>query len=616
MLMDALREKTKLILLIVLLAFVGFIFFDWGMQGSAGRRAPSGAIAKVNGRDITYDAYRQRRQLIIQNFEARTGRAPEYADLEAIEDETWAMLLREALIQQQIEKLGIKVSDSELYEILRTAPPSFLRGDPRFQNEEGEFDPVRYGQALADPTIDWLPVETYLRATVPASKLETYIGLNARVTSAEVHERFLALNEKAQVRFVNSSPAGVELPDGAVGEADLRAYYEAHTEDFRVGEQAILEYVRIPKTPSAADSAEVREDLENIRAMIVDGTSSFAEEAKRWSEDPSAEQGGDLGFFRRGDMTEEFERVAFSLDPGEVSEVFLTPFGYHILKVEEKKTEGKQELVRARHILLKVEASNTTLHQAQNRLDDFQEALQDGADFAAAAKELGLEVETTEPFEQGSYVPGIGFVRVANQFAFLAEPGDVRTDLVENEDNFFAVRLVRRLPERILSFDEVEDRVKSLAEMEKRRELAREKLAAAIRETDGSLAAIAKAMDAAIDTTVEFSRESFVPGVGRRNAVLAAAFTLEPGVPSGLLETDRGYYVAEVLHRTPADIAQLPEQQNQIRQQLLAEKRQRMISAWLEQLMLNAEIIDYRTGRGEEWKPDAGTLQYIRVTQA
>ena len=616
MLMDALREKTKLILLIVLLAFVGFIFFDWGMQGGAGRPAPSGAIAKVNGRDITYDAYRQRRQLIIQNFEARTGRAPEYADLESIEDETWAMLLREALVQQEIEKLGIKVADSELYEILRTAPPPFLRGDPRFLNEDGEFDPVRYGQALADPTIDWLPVETYLRATVPASKLETYVGMNARVTSAEVRERFLTVNEKAKIRFAVSSPAAVVLADDAVGEAEMRAYYGAHAEDFRVGEQAVLEYVAIPKTPSAADSADVREDLGNIRAMIVEGASGFAEEAKRWSEDPSGERGGDLGFFRRGDMTEDFERVAFSLDPGDVSEVFATPFGYHIVKVEEKKTEGGEELVRARHILLRVEASNTTLRQAQSRLDDFQDALEDGSGFAAVAEGLGLAVETTEPFERGSYVPGIGFLRIANQFAFLAEPGDVRTDLVENEDNLFAVRLARRLPERILPYEEVADRVASLVEMEKRRELARQRLADAIRDTDGSLMAVGAALDVEIDSTAEFSRESFVPGVGRRNAVVAAAFSLDPGVPSGLLETDRGFYVVEVLERTPADIALLAEQEVQIRQQLLVEKRQRLISAWLEHLMIEAEIIDYRTGRGEEWAPDAETLQYLRVAQA
>ncbi len=144
---------------------------------------------------------------------------------------------------------------------------------------------------------------------------------------------------------------------------------------------------------------------------------------------------------------------------------------------------------------------------------------------------------------------------------------------------------------------------------ERRRERARERIEAAV-SASSDLAGIAESLGGVVDTTAEFHREAFVPGVGRRNSFVAAAFLLSPGQTSDILETDRGYYVLEVLERIPADEEGFTQQRDMIRQQLLLQKRRSLITAWTEKLIREAEILDYRTGRGVVWEPDPELFRY------
>lgn len=616
MIMSSMREKTKVVLFVVLLAFVGFIFFDWGMNASGTGGPREGVVGKVNGEDITADAYRRMRAQMAQSFEQRTGRPPEIADNDALDEETWVALVRETLVQQQIEKYGVSISDAEILELLRTNPPEEIRA--QFMNEQGEFDVAAYQSALTNPALaaQWASVENYLRAMLPADKIQNYVGLNARVTTAEVHDRFVARNEKAKVRYVASLTATASAPESDVGEAALRAYYDAHLDDWAVGPRAVLEYVRIPKAPSAADSATTRSDLEVLRDDIVKNGQDFADVARTWSDDTSAERGGDLGTFGRGDMVPEFEKVAFSLPVGQVSEVFQSPFGFHIVKVDERKTEAGKETVHARHILLRVEASNETLREASDRLDDFLAAVhEDDEDWAKAAADAGLTVERTPPFESGNPIPGIGLSRAAERFAFSATPGESTQEPVEDEIALWAFRLVERKPAGTAPFEDVKDRVVAAATEAARRDAARQRLESALAASGGtvtSLDALAKAMGAGVDTTAEFTRDSFIPGVGRRDAFVATAFALDPGETSGVVETERGFFVVQSLARIAADESQFAEQQPDLRRQLLMEKRQALITAWVEQLVRESKIVDFRSGKGVEWQPDASMFSYLR----
>jgi parvulin-like peptidyl-prolyl isomerase len=612
MVMSVLREKIRIIILVTLAAFVGLIFFDWGMQGGGGGGGPSqpNVIAKVNGRDISYDAYRQTRMNTLALFEQRTGRTAEFADLDAIEDDTWLQLIQEAVLREEIAAHDIKVSDAEILAIMRTNPPDFVRAG--FTDQDGQFDAVRYSQALADPAWapQWAAVENEIRIALPVSKLQNFVSLNVRVTSSEVRDLFLAQNEKVKVDYVASLPSSVQLPDDAVSDDDLKDFYRDNEGDFQVGRQAVLELVKVSKAASAQDSADVRADLEDVRQMAVEGIDDFATIASRYSDDPSSERGGDLGLIARGDMPKALEDVAFATDVGAISEVFASPFGYHILKVEERTNEDGADRVRVRHVLMRVEPSNTTLRDASDRIGDFLDTVAEGGDFRASADELRLEVETTPPFERDSFIPGLGLLRAAHRFAFFSEIGDATTEPIEDANWLYAFRLVDMKDPRTRPFDEVQEALRVRVSEEKRRAVARENLENAIAAGDGSLAEIADALGGAVASTAEFSRESFVPGVGRRNQFVATAFSLPANTVSDLVDSDRGFYVIEVTEIIPADEADFVEQQDGLRQGILLRKRQAYFSAWLEEKVATAEVVDFRSGKGADWKPNESVLTY------
>ena len=614
MIMTSMREKTKVVLFAVLIAFVGFIFFDWGMNLSRNQGPRAGLVGKVNGEDITSETYRRMRMQMAQTFEQRNGRAPELADNDALDEQTWVSLVREKLVQQQIAKYGITISDAEILEMLRTNPPDEVRA--QFTNEKGEFDVAAYQSALSNPALatQWAGVENYLRSILPADKIQNYVGLNARVTSAEVHDRFLARNEKVKARYAASLPANVQLPEDATSDERLHAYYEAHLPEYTVGERAILEYVQIPKMPSAADTAATKEDLQQLHDDIVLRGQDFAEVAKSWSDDNSAANGGDLGTFGHGAMVPEFDKVAFATPVGQVSDVFLSPFGFHILKVESRQTEAGKETVHARHILLKIEVSNETDRAASDKIDDFLAAVnEDKKDWSKAAGDAGLTIERTPAFARGEPIPGIGLNRAAERFAFSSEPGESSKEPVEDETAYWAFRLVQRLPAGTAAFDDVKDRVLTALTEEARRGIARQRLEDAIAQAGpGSVDALAKAMGAPVDTTVEFTRDSFVPGVGRRDAFVAEAFALAPGETSGLVDSDRGFYVIQSMARIAADESQFEAQKADLRRQILVEKRQALITAWIEDLVRSAKIVDFRSGQAVDWKPDPSLFAYNR----
>lgn len=129
-----------------------------------------------------------------------------------------------------------------------------------------------------------------------------------------------------------------------VTDDDINLYYKAHQEEFRTPEMVRARHIliKVDKSASNDDKAKARSKAEDILKRIKAGE-DFAKLASEFSEDPgSKNKGGDLGFSPKGRMVPDFEKVAFSLKPGEVSDIVETPFGFHIIKVEEKK-ESIQE---------------------------------------------------------------------------------------------------------------------------------------------------------------------------------------------------------------------------------------------------------------------------------
>lgn len=124
-----------------------------------------------------------------------------------------------------------------------------------------------------------------------------------------------------------------------VTEDETKIFYKAHMEDFMKPEMVRARHIliKVDKSASDEDKRKAKEKAEELLKKIKAGE-DFAKLASEFSDDPgSKKKGGDLGFFTKGRMVPEFEKVVFSMKPGEISDVFETPFGFHIVKVEERK---------------------------------------------------------------------------------------------------------------------------------------------------------------------------------------------------------------------------------------------------------------------------------------
>lgn len=180
----------------------------------------------------------------------------------------------------------------------------------------------------------------------------------------------------------------------SVSEEEMREFFEAQRAS--LGERpASLRFTQIVFEPEASDSASgtALARAQEIRQMLVSGEQDFETLAERFSQDPgSAQQGGDLGWFRRGDMVPEFADVVYAMQPGQISPVVKTPFGYHIIRLD--RVRGAER--KARHILIRAEVSSADLEDMRARAREAAAELRDGASIEELRQRYGIEEQTSD----------------------------------------------------------------------------------------------------------------------------------------------------------------------------------------------------------------------------
>jgi peptidyl-prolyl cis-trans isomerase SurA len=176
----------------------------------------------------------------------------------------------------------------------------------------------------------------------------------------------------------------------SVSNKEVRDFYQAYKDSIPDQPESIkLSHILLEIKPGQSTLDSLKKKAEMVLDLVKKGE-DFAKLAEEYSDDPSSKNGGDLGFFKKGDMIEKFEKAAFSLNPGETSDVVETEFGYHIIKVEEKK----DDLVHARHILILVRPSREDTIRVEDLADTLYDKLLKGADFEELAKEYSADEES------------------------------------------------------------------------------------------------------------------------------------------------------------------------------------------------------------------------------
>jgi peptidyl-prolyl cis-trans isomerase D len=591
--LKTMRQNTKIILWIILIAFVGTIIFAWGMNVTGRRQGGSDTIGVINGQKISFQQFYRAFQNLYTQTQERMDQQIDLETFRRLRDETWNQIVNQILLAEEIEKRNITVTDEELLHYIRNNPPPYIMSNEALQTD-GRFDPQKYAQVLADPRYDWRPLENQYRAMIPMQKLQNLITATVRVTDAEVLEEFIETHEKVQARYVSFQPGKYTVDEEDFTEAAIERYYREHQEDFQQPRQADLDYVFLEKTPGPSDEDSARAELSLIRERILAGE-DFAELAEVFSQGPTAEKGGDLGFFGRGDMDSVFEATAFALEEGEISEPIRSAFGWHIIKAEEKRMVAGEEQVRARHILVKVYPGPETLEILSQRIEEVAQRAEE-VGLQKAAEELGMEVKQTGFFREGSgFVPGLGRASDAVLYAFSKKPPDVGGPY-ENETGVYVVSLREHQEAGVPPLEEITERVRTGLKRERQRKRAKQhaqEFQGLLKETE-DLAQAASQAEADLEQTELFAQRDYVPGIGQMNEFVGTAFGLPEGRISDLVETSRGFYFLEVIAREEADVEQFEEQKETLRVDLLRQKQNQAYSDWFESIRAEAEIKDYR----------------------
>jgi peptidyl-prolyl cis-trans isomerase D len=359
------------------------------------------------------------------------------------------VLIERAILAMEGDAMGLAVPKSEI----ETLALSYFRGP------DGRFD-----QAVFEDQVEyeWGNQRNFIneqRVSLLASKMALLIHGGARVSEGEVRVALAQRLEEVRIAFVVLDAA--EPPEGfEVAEADLQAFlggreaeaqalYDARSDVYNTPEQTRARHIllRVPQDASEEDTAAIEEKISAIRARLEAGE-EFAVLAGELSEDPGSKQnGGDLGFFRRGQMVKPFEEVAFSIEPGTLSDVVRTDFGFHVIQVEERREAESRTFEEVRgEIAREVLEGEAGRGEAQALADRLADAVSAGAtlETAARSEELTLERSGWLKRRPDGFVPGLGPAKELMTAAFTMAPGESSSVVFAVGDRMALVQLVER----------------------------------------------------------------------------------------------------------------------------------------------------------------------------
>ncbi len=468
-----LRQGQRWVLWFVIVVVGGVFVFYLGVGGATGGPRGEDTVVEVAGRRYSVRDVDRVRRGLEENYRQQLGDNFDRDAIASYLDESSARsLLKVGLLASEAERLGLRVTDPEIRDYLRSIPGA---ADPQGRIDrdvvtdyaEREFGSVRRFQ------------ET-LRDELLANKADRLLRESVDVSEGEARDALRLRKEEVEIAFValdpSKPPADLEITDEAVAEllasdpARVEASYQARIEEFDLPERVRARHIliRVPGPASPEMKAGLRRNAEALLERVRGGE-DFAEVAMAESKDPgTAPQGGDLGFFPRGRMVKQFEDVAFALEPGEISDVVDTIHGFHIIKVEEKRPPEKKSLEEvqdqlARDLLTEEAAAD----YARTTSAALSAAVREGQSLVDAARQAGVSIERPDPVVRrpDGRILGLGVAPEVMAAAFAAEEGTSLGRLFEVEGKQVMIEILARhspTPEELEPL--VEETRKQLAE--------------------------------------------------------------------------------------------------------------------------------------------------------
>ena len=605
------RSQMQVVMWTILVLFVTSMVIG-GLVGGAsisdifGQRQGN-EVGSLNGKPILYEDFNQMVSNEINRLDALSGKEISDEEREYVRAVVWERLLADLIVQEQIENNNIKVGDSEVLFQLQNNPPPFLQNSEAFQTD-GRFDFEKYLDAVLNPSsIDWRPVEQFMQEIyLPSYKLQQYITNSISISPEDIRKNYEQrfVDYEIEVLHITKKSLEKNLIENMLAERptndELTKMYQKNIDNYEMPEMRVMKYVKWPILSDANDTLRVKLEADDLMFRINNGE-DFAQLANTYTEDPSNSinpyslKGGNLGWFDKGQMVPEFDLASFDANKGDIVGPVLTDFGFHIIKIEDKRTtEDGNDQVNASHILLTIKPGRGTENNLKDTASIFAlEAEEYG--FFNHADSLGMEVfESNDVEKESIFINDIGVARNAVNFAFRSDVGSI-SEPVKN-DNFFLVFYLDKIKDKtVKSLDDVREELTLKFENELTKEQIKSLAESLGINSNTDLSNVAEQNEnfEYVNSVTSKLNGSF-QSIGKSNYVVGALKNAKIGDLLGPLPTIRGEAFVKVLNIGLVNEADFDEKKQAIKESLIISRQNSMWSNWLQALKEESDIEDYR----------------------
>jgi len=609
----------KWVLLLVVVVFVWWAFVPPGGGGSFLNRDSGDWAARVNGTAIPAAALQNYARQLDSTYQSLLGE--QYAQQRAfvrIGQQAIDALVEQELVYQEARRRGLAVTPREIAEAI-TRDPS-LQEDGRFIGRE------RYRGLFRGAGMSMEQYESQVGRRLLLEKFRSLIEDGVVVSATDVEEEFLRRNQKTSVDYVLFGGAGTG-GGTAPTDAEIRRFYEEHADRYSSGEGRTGVYVLFSPTDIAASvpvsDAEVRAAYDRdrdtrfttteqrrashilfriasdapekevarveakARAVLKQAREGgdFAELARKHSQDGTATNGGDLGFFGRGQMVPEFEQAAFSLPVGSISDLVRTGFGLHIIKVTDSREGRTTPFEEVRDTLRDELRMNGARSQVLQRSAEFARAAA-GGKLESAARSQGLTVNETGPVYQGGALPTLAASQPVVAAMLELAPDGV-SEPIAVPGGQVVVQVTGTLPAAPRPLPEIRDRVQRELEEERRRRRVEDAMASL--PPAAGLKNLAKKLGVEVKSENDLARGAPLTGIPSSPAIEEQINSLAPGTLGAPITTPLGILVLSVRQRQDHR-EEFESQKDAIRDSLARQRQDRLYRSLVARLRERGEV--------------------------
>ncbi|TET44692.1 hypothetical protein E3J59_04810 [Candidatus Aerophobetes bacterium] len=622
MVFQKMRRSIKPMMWVILIAFAASIPLMYAR--SALQKGGEESLAEVNGEPISYLSFAQSFQSAYERYYQFLGGEISPEMEKYLRFQVLSELVTSELLWQEAKKADIQVSEEEIVTQIKSIMENFPSREAFMRVLE--MRKISYPEFKRD-------IVRQLSVNELVQRIKDSVG----ITEEEVKSYWMMENEKIEVEYILIKPQNYQK-EVKVTQEDMEKYYKTHTEEFRVPEKVKVNYIRlaaqdfqdevkispstirdyyqnhlaeyqIPERRRAShilielasdatkeEKEEAREEIEKIQSKLRGGA-DFATLARQYSQDSvSAEKGGDLGFFSYQEMVPSFSEAVFTLkEAGEVTQIIESPFGYHLAKLTGIKLaylKTFEEVGDEIEVILAREKTDALVQEEVRRVKN--ELEQGKISFQEYGKVHPQRVGTSSFFAIDENIEEIGWAPEINQIAFSLKQGDIGP-VIETFQGYYILGLEERRPSYIPNFAEAQEKVEEVLITQKAQELAQQK-AKFVKlegETGVSFSSLAEEQKLEYEHLKYFNRKGWIEEIygEDREKFIDLAFSLPVGkIGEPLLLTD-GYYLINLQGRN-LPWEEFPEQKEKFKQDLLSQKRDIFLQAWLAKIREKAKIVD------------------------